>query len=209
MLACSALLLCWDAVFGAWNTDVISLAAIWVEASSLLLSILGAALASQKGSRFAYGFGAGWVWIVALIAIAFIRNDGSLMRSEKQSACITNLRMCATAMVAYSIDFDDRLPSAGWIDATTPYLKNDSEKNWIGRCGEVKGGFGQAFDRRRVGAKVSKAHEDTTDLLFDSSDTTRNAVEGLGTFAARHGGKGNIAFLDTHARSVANVRSYQ
>ena len=58
-------------------------------------------------------------------------------------ACLSNLKQISMGMLQYRSDWDERYPnSAGWIDATLPYVRNET----LYRCSALpQGEYGYAM----------------------------------------------------------------
>jgi hypothetical protein len=94
--------------------------------------------------------------------------------------CRGHLQSLGFALRFYATDFDDRLPSQGWMDEVHGY-------DWARRCTLVEApGYGYALSREVAGAKWSTVPDDKV-LLYDSTLLERSALGNIREdFAPRH-----------------------
>lgn len=123
---------------------------------------------------------------------------------DKRTVCLTNLKMTATSIAIYEADYDDYMPRAKkWMDAILPYTKN--EKSY--HCPSVAStAYGYALNSSLAGKNAEKIASPAAEaLVFDSTKLERSAVSTLKTLPkpGRHEGKDNVAYADTHAKSIA------
>ncbi len=123
---------------------------------------------------------------------------------DKRTVCLTNLKMNATAIAIYEADYDDYLPRAKkWMDSILPYTRN--EKSF--HCPSVaSSAYGYALSSLLAGKNAAKIVNPASEALsFDSIVLSRSAVSTLKTLPkpGRHEGKDNVAYADTHAKSMA------
>jgi len=119
-------------------------------------------------------------------------------------SCMSHVRSLVHGALAYSQDYDDRLPDEGrWMDLEMPYVKR--EREFHDRWGLADGLYGYAF-RRSASGKMLDSFDSPAkfELVFDSTLLQRNAHSETSTLPkpGRHGGFDSIGFLDGHAKSL-------
>lgn len=117
--------------------------------------------------------------------------------------CFSNMKDVGRALLMYAQDYDERLPSAEtWMTATLPYTKYRE----LYLCPEVKKADEKAvasdtMDTRLSGISLEKIGALATRVvIYESTRTDWNAADPGQTFATRHHSKGNVCFLDGHAK---------
>jgi hypothetical protein len=137
---------------------------------------------------------------------------GQARERERGSSCQSNLKQVSLATLMYSQDYDGRLPlGASWMDATLTYHADDR----VYRCPSIRasgpGSYGYAYNPVFAGADVEKLGRDIRPMIFDSSNTTRNAVDAGTSVPPRHpgpGGRGgHVAHLDGQVTFMLSTES--
>jgi len=113
-------------------------------------------------------------------------------KAAESTSSLSNAKQIATAVLMYSGDWDDRLPTAGGeVDKLMPYLKN---KMIFTAPGEPAESISYSFNEQVLGKPVSTvANPATTVLLYEGKDHKLNFS---------HDRKAAVAFCDGHCRSV-------
>lgn len=149
-----------------------------------------------------------WLWVgVAVLALAWLAAL-RLFRAdnypERAGACSGNLKKLSRALLLYAEDYDGKLPAAKtWSDATLPY--SDAEAF---RCPASQAEAGYAFNINLADETTKRLrHPEARPLLFDSNRGVKNAADAVSSFALRHGGRGNVAYLNGHVRAVTRAPS--
>jgi prepilin-type processing-associated H-X9-DG protein len=129
-------------------------------------------------------------------------------------SCPENLKHLYAALAEYASDWDGLPPAKAWMDCidTDEFATVKAHPEWL-RCPEApaSAGFGYAMNRSAVSGKLGgKAlnalpNAAKTPLLYDSSDTGRNASDAFTSLPkpGRHRGKNYILYLDGHVDLVA------
>jgi len=125
-----------------------------------------------------------------------------------RTACLSNMKQCATAVRLYAEDHDDRLPPAlSWMDATRQVAQTD----YVFACPDLARTNPQSYGyaMNLTVSDVNTALEDQpadTVLLFESVLLARNACSGFYGLPdpPRHGGN-CVAFLDGHVARIIPV----
>lgn len=121
--------------------------------------------------------------------------------------CIDNTIQVGMGLLMYAEDYDAHMPAGNrWMDAVHPYVKDES----MFHCPEAKIGasepvYGYAFNNSLGGKSIkTPADPQTTPLLYDSNNLTRNASDPATSVAdpPRHGNSNAVEFLDGHARMM-------
>ena len=151
-------------------------------------------------------------WILGLVLFAFVvailwpvHSGGD---RSPDTACLSNVKQCATGHLIYASDYDDLLPNRDrWMDDLVPYTKNPD----IFKCTVVIDKkkpdlYGYCFNGALSEVKVPELAE-TVPLVFDSINLARNASGSLDSLPkpGRHGKDrpGNsIAYADGHVKRV-------
>ena len=125
-----------------------------------------------------------------------------VFRSARQSAadasCRTRLRHLSFGVVAYTADWDDRLPPAShWrtLAEGTRISDWDSDRKEE-ECPERKSPFGYALNRPLAERSLSSIEDFETVLLFESEAQNKNAVGESRGLAVRHHGSHFVARCD-------------
>jgi hypothetical protein len=124
------------------------------------------------------GCGALLLVLFVVLAAGLMRRFASGRGALQTQFCFDNLRAAQRGVSLYSQDYDGTLPQSGvWMDATLPYLKNNSNL----ACPAVRTvdakAFGYAFNRKLSGVSLAKIDAPATALIYDSSDLKRNASD--------------------------------
>jgi len=133
--------------------------------------------------------------------------DNSGMASQASQQCLTNVKQDGLGLLMYSQDYDERFPpaTAGWMDATVPYLKNNEDYQCPTVVATNPNGYGYAFNSAVAGSPLSSITAPATTLMiYDSSNLARNAVDALTSLPnpGRHSGLNNVCYADGHNGSL-------
>lgn len=129
------------------------------------------------------------VFVLSVIPVLFPGR-----RPVPGAICIANLKQQQAALQQYAIDYNDHLPNAQWADRlTNTYLKGD----WAFRCPmQKKPGFGYAFNASLVGKSLEQVTEpERMALIFESTNSEKNALSTNSHFSTRHEGQGYVYFV--------------
>jgi hypothetical protein len=154
-----------------------------------------------------------WVMLGMLCLTVFIawpRTTGTSCGPGPGGGGLSAMKQVGVGLMLYLQDSDDVLPQKTWMDDIYPYIKSED----ILRCIGVKSGYGEALSKAFAGKNVTEIEDPLRAMVFESKNLSRNAVEGLDTFDARHImqerffglyvlRKGIVVSLDTSTRSVA------
>jgi hypothetical protein len=178
----------------------------------------------------------GWVWglgvcaclpivgifVLGLVATPVFRRIRDAQREVGRTrVCLDNVRQTATAMQAYSQDYDERLPlTASWQEGIGAYVENAGAKQkTVLRCPTVQvanpQGYGYAFNSKLAGKPASKIASPTVaQIVYDSTSLQRDATDPVTSLPSpgRHRARGfrqragtlvNImGYVDGHAAAV-------
>jgi hypothetical protein len=139
----------------------------------------GVVMSSGKSPLKAFMYGVtGWVGV--FIAAILVSPYYWSYSGPPNISCSGHLQSLGLGLRVYAADFDDRLPSQGWMDHVRVY-------DWARRCSLVDApGYGYALSRDVAGAKWSTLPNDKV-LLYDSTRLERNALGDIHQdFAPRH-----------------------
>jgi hypothetical protein len=122
---------------------------------------------------------------------------------------LSQIKQAGLSALMYASDEDDHLPfAANWMDALSPYTKDESCLHSPGaqeRAAKPEVVYGIAFRRRLSGTREPKIEEpDKVVLIFDASDLRRNAAGDLNLLPRppRYGSVNVVAFVDGHASAT-------
>lgn len=150
--------------------------------------------------------------IQALLVLVFVTVLAAILlpiiaiqrEHAKARSCLSDLKQVETGLRMYVEDYDNRLPQPHWMDSLLPYIKNEAALRCLEAERRDSTAFGRAFELNLLGRQFSKVRTpDTTDMIFDSEATHRNAVARIGWGIARpgrHKGGTNIGFVDGHVK---------
>lgn len=166
--------------------------------------------ASDYGLTVKFIFGI-TLLVSVVLSIYFAYTGAHHERPYIRTACLSNMKQEALAVIMYSIDWDEKLPPAAtWADSSLPYSKNKD----IYRCPPVShqpDQYGHAFWESlsmRESTRIPGGPADIP-MIFDSIDLSWNAHGPLSLIPPGGRGKGGlvvVAFLDGHATSRAVSR---
>jgi prepilin-type N-terminal cleavage/methylation domain-containing protein/prepilin-type processing-associated H-X9-DG protein len=147
--------------------------------------------------------------IIAIIAAILFPVFAQAQKKSKAIACLSNIKQISLGILMYLQDYDEKMPHRDqYQELVYPYLKN----NRVYRCPKVKGSpenQGYALESRLTGKELYQIKNiGQTPLLWDSWNLEKNATDPGISFAARHNGFGNIAFVDGHARSYQDAEGH-
>lgn len=154
-------------------------------------------------------------WVVGALVLAALMYGiylvNLLRRDSGSSSCLSNVQSAARGALAYSADWDDRLPPAHrWMDV---FETSESFRcTAVAEDAKVGQAYGLAFNER-LGSKVVADFQDPNrlPLIFDSTLNERNAASGLETLPTpgrhyRDEPANAIGFLDGHAALVPDSK---
>lgn len=152
-----------------------------------------------------------WEWITCLAVVGFV---GAVLfpvyacackRATPATACLSNVKQLATALIIYTSDYDDRLPNRDrWMDAISHITKNP--RVFIDPEIKTEEQYGYAFDSHLSNRNVNSFKKpEQHSMLYDSINLARNASDPFNSLPnpGRHKGKNSIAYLDGHAKRIA------
>lgn len=152
-----------------------------------------------------------WEWITCLTIVAFIAAvifpvyACACKKATPATACISNTKQIAIAILMYLEDADGKLPSRDrWMDAAAGHAKNS--KIFIDPEVKLKGGHGYAFGSRLSDKQqTSLAHPGRQPMVFDSINLGRNASDPFASLPnpGRHKGQNSVGYLDGHVKRIA------
>lgn len=170
---------------------------------------------ASMGKKVLWAFAALLVPLAAMvILLPFVMNARTV---SPRMTCISNLKQLAFAALAYSDDWDDRLPLGHtWMDSTSDYYVNES----LLHCNEVKDRYpdrndlyGYAFNSTLSSAKAWSFPTEVAQnkpLVYDSSNLARNASDPFISLPdpPRHRDIVNVVcFLDGRAKALTKERA--
>jgi hypothetical protein len=126
------------------------------------------------------------------------------LMAARRAAAMSCVKQLGLAALEYADDADGRLPEAEeWMDCTSAYAKSLPIYRAPGLSGD--GVFGFAF-RRKLSDKTidTVVDQGKVALIFDSTDTRRNASGGLDLLPnpPRYGGKNVVCVVDGHGKAI-------
>lgn len=148
------------------------------------------------------------LWLTGLIALAFV---GVVLvtlvpilasdRGSGRALCAGRLRAIGGALQQYAADHDGTLPLGdAWMDSLLGVLKSEVSLH-CPNVGRARGdGHGYAMERAIAGATLATISAPAkTWLVFDSADTSRNALADAGAVPrpGRHAGGNNVLTADS------------
>ena len=124
-----------------------------------------------------------------------------------KTACLSNVKQLATALIIYAGENGDRLPRAGWIPEIMPYVKSEQVLD-CPLVAESENRYGYAMNFAIMGANLpATPNLEQTVLLFETDALGRGVVSNLAARNRdRHNRSTNVAYLDSHARSIPKDR---
>lgn len=145
-------------------------------------------------------FEAAAVFVVCFVLSAVLYPIQPPRASAKRSYCLSNIKQIAIGTILYASDYDERLPIAKvWQDSIVEYIKNKD----IFKCPVAKSPESYAFNSAVSGRDSTKIESpDKAVMEFEADAFAHNAHGGPEWFATRHIEKGNLAYVDSHARSL-------
>jgi len=153
--------------------------------------------------------GGGYLLLLIPPAILFPIFDPGRERWQ-QLTCQSQLRLMSNASLMYAQDNDNKLPpSSQWMDRLERYT---GHFEGLYDCPIVAPGgdqsdpsrsYGYAMDSRLSGKSVKTIKTPQyVILLYDSTNTTRNATDAGTSRAARHVNGANVGYADGHVKHV-------
>lgn len=154
-----------------------------------------------------------WEWITCIVVVLIAAMvlwpvtacACSSSGSAQRAACLSNLKQQGTAVALYMADWHDRLPNRDhWNDQLRGYIKYSKRPfdDWVDKK-LAKGGYAYnaALSNRSYNDFAKPAE---TPLTYDSDNFGSNASDMVASLPqpARHKGRNNMSYLDSHARSL-------
>jgi prepilin-type processing-associated H-X9-DG protein len=130
--------------------------------------------------------------------------------AAQKTATLSNSKQSALAALMYSADWNDRLPLDNvWMDALSPYIKNDMVFHSLAFEKPGPNVYGFAFRRDLVEKKLTKIPDpERWAMIFESVNVARNATSNLetlpvpGRWPSSTGRQNVVAFADGHAKAM-------
>lgn len=157
-----------------------------------------------------YAAGLACCSVLLLVLLVPPHQDRNKARSY---SCLSNLKQQGLAVLQYSQDYDESLPSGGyWMDAVQPYIKNESVFQCPGlatgdrnHTPQLHGLYGYAYYSRLSGISATSVKEpELTVLTYDSNTRLRNRADMFTSLPrpGRHPQGNNVSLLDGHAKQI-------
>lgn len=147
--------------------------------------------------------------LLVIFAIAWVMSlfGTRPKRIAIKTACLSNVKQLATALIIYSGEYGDRLPRAGWIPEIMPYVKNEQVLD-CRLVAESEKRYGYAMNLAVMGAKLpATTNPEKTVLLFETDALGRGVVSNVAARnRVRHNRSTNVAYLDSHVKSIPKDR---
>lgn len=172
-----------------------------VTASVLTVAVILSAFATRvlpANERHRRRFEAVAVFVVCFVLSAVLYPIQPPRAMARATHCLSNIKQIAIGTILYASDYDEKLPKADvWQDSIVEYIKSkDIYKCLVGTSPES-----YAFNSTVSGRDSTKIESpDRAVMEFEADAHAHNAHGGPEWFATRHGEKGNLAFVDAHAR---------
>ena len=115
--------------------------------------------------------------ILPILAAVLLPVFFSARAKAQQSSCLNHLKSLGVSQGMYSVDFDDTMPIATWMDAIAPYVKDESYFH----CPSVDQGRNKRYGYSMTDSIVGKNLAEILDIpntivFFDSTPMGRNAL---------------------------------
>lgn len=133
-----------------------------------------------------------------LLGASLVKVFRSAESARDRSLCMQNLRNLGKAMLAYSADYDNRLPHANWCDCIGRYISPGDLQ-----CPKVDSPFGYVMSEAAVGVSRDDFFSPARVLVAFDGPGGKNLVGGIGMVRYPHLGAGQVLFADGHAKSTA------
>jgi prepilin-type processing-associated H-X9-DG protein len=163
------------------------------------------------GGRRKAGIGAGLtagafscLMLMILVVIAFLFPTVNYARpAARRSACMSNMKQLANALMMYCQDYDGRFPIARrWDTDLMPYIKDMR----LFRCPARPSPNAYGFNSKLSGIDSSRlANPPGVTMLFESSMGSPGTADTLTSFLTPHDGMGGVAYADGHVKMVTTA----
>lgn len=145
----------------------------------------------------------------AVVAVCGLGCGGHGGGTNQYPLSVARVAKLDQALLLYVNDWDDGICLGGkWMDELAPYDKTPSDYHSPALGSK---GYGYALNTQVAGSFYTEfADPSTTVTIFDSTDSSLNATEGVSTMPSppRYGRKNTIAYLDGHVQDQSiNVTS--
>ncbi|MCC7230665.1 MAG: hypothetical protein IT203_09755 [Fimbriimonadaceae bacterium] len=140
------------------------------------------------------------IFVVFFVLFSVLHPMQPPMGKAQAMRCLSNVKQIAVGTVLYAADYDERLPIADvWQDSIAEYFK--SKETF--KCPVAASPESYAFNSAASGRDSTKVDRPEEAVMeFEADAFARNAHGGPEWFATRHIGKGNLAYVDSHARKL-------
>jgi phosphate/sulfate permease len=156
--------------------------------------------------RLVEGLKIGVAWLLfGCVALGVTR--GFVQRGHGSTACLSQVKQQATAMLMYAADFDDHFPLAeSWHSACYPYVKVEF------RCPLATSAWSYAMDSSMSSVLTGSVDEPERQvLLFEGNAALPNASGGREWLVFRHGTSdpkaATLGFVDSHAKYLPPTKA--
>ena len=144
--------------------------------------------------------------VIAILAAILFPVFSQAREKARAVSCMSNLKQQGLGVLMYTQDYDNNFPPARtWVDATNPYVKNDSVRRCPSISTNAPDSYGYAYNSRlsRIGLVKVPAPQQTP-MLYDSTNLSKNATDAVASLPnpPRHGRGNNIGYADGHANTT-------
>ncbi len=145
--------------------------------------------------------------VIALFFISLFRLGSHAHDKLRQSSCISNLKQIGLATIAYSQDYDDRLPlKTSWSDSLGAYIKN----SYIYQCpmDNTQSRCSYSYNNKLNGDSLSHMKNlESIQTCFDAKGGW-NSSSPVSSAVPRHYDYSNFAFVDGHVKSARTRKAH-
>jgi hypothetical protein len=156
--------------------------------------------------------------LAAILFPAFTQARNKEQEKMRSSSCMANCREINLAILMYIQDHDEQFPpkEAKWMDLTKPYIKtksfitdpNDPDIEPKFHCPSLpKEEYGYAINELVLGKNFIDIDDPkSTELIFESTVTVKNAISTPKSIAYRHtyrGKEGIVGYMDSRVKRKA------
>jgi prepilin-type processing-associated H-X9-DG protein len=149
--------------------------------------------------------GASFVLVLPILAAILFPVFAQAREKARMSACMSNEKELAMAMMMYAQDYNDCLPPASkWADVSGAYVRSKT----IFKCpAAIEQNLGYAFNRA-LDAKPMGTIDEPSMIpeLFDANAISWNAAGGPEIASLRHNRGLNVAFADGHVKWLQSTQ---